>query len=130
MPRNDPRRQVRQPVAHQIEWGVDQAVRSGLPTRPDNFADMGLPAYNPSDDLPPPSIHGSSGSAVPPQIELAIFAQESANDQASWHALPGVAGNPLVADYYGGAGNFNVINYPNADCGYGLGQITTGMHAS
>ena len=129
VPRNDPRRQVRQPVAHQIEWGVDQAVRSGLPTRPDNFADMGLPAYNPSDDLPPPSIHGSSGSAVPPQIELAIFAQESANDQASWHALPGVAGNPLVADYYGGAGNFNVINYPNADCGYGLGQITTGMHA-
>jgi hypothetical protein len=127
-PRNDPRRQVRQPVAHQIEWGVDQAVRSGLPTRTDDFADMGLSAYNPSNDLPPPSIHGSSGSVVPPQIELAIFAQESANDQASWHALPGVAGNPLVADYYGGAGNFNVINYPNADCGYGLGQITTGMH--
>ncbi|WEO93435.1 hypothetical protein A6P39_005035 [Streptomyces sp. FXJ1.172] len=128
VPRNDPRRQVRQPVAHQIEWGVDQAVRSGLPTRPDDYADMGLSAYNPSDDLPPPSIHGSSGTVVPPQIELAIFAQESANDQASWHALPGVAGNPLVADYYGGAGNFNVINYPNADCGYGLGQITTGMH--
>lgn len=128
VPRNDPRRQVRQPVADQIEWAVDQAVRSGLPTRPADYADMGLPAYNPSSDLAPPAIHGSSGSAVPPQIELAIFAQESANDQASWHALPGVAGNPLVADYYGGAGNFNVINYPNADCGYGIGQITTGMH--
>lgn len=128
VPRNDPRRQVLQPLARQIEWGVDQAVRSGLPTRPSNFADMGLNAYNPSDDLPPPAIHGSSGSVVPPQIELAIFAQESANDQASWHALPGIAGNPLIADYYGGAGNFNVIDYPNADCGYGLGQITTGMH--
>jgi hypothetical protein len=128
VPRNDPRRQVLQPVAKQIEWGVDQAVRSGLPTRAQNFANMGFAAYNPSDDLPPPSIHGSSGSAVPPQIELAIFSQESANDQATWHSLPGTSGNPLIADYYGGAGNYNVINYPNADCGYGLGQITTGMH--
>jgi hypothetical protein len=128
VPRNDPRRQVPQPVAKQIEWGVDQALRSGLPTRPYNFDEMGFNAYNPSEDLPPPAIHGSSGSVVPPQIELGIFAQESANDQASWHALPGVAGNPLVADYYGGAGNFNVINYPNADCGYGIGQITDGMH--
>ncbi len=41
--------------------------------------------------------------------------------------MQGVAGNPLIADYYGAAGGY-VPCVATADCGYGLGQVTTGMH--
>jgi hypothetical protein len=60
----------------------------------------------------------------------AIMAQESNMDQASWHVPAGMAGDPLIADYYGNAGDSSVpINYASADCGYGLGQITDIMFA-
>jgi O-glycosyl hydrolase len=55
-----------------------------------------------------------------------ILAQESNWNQASWHALAGYGGNPLVANYYGSTDPANPtdINYDNADCGYGVGQLT------
>jgi RHS repeat-associated protein len=58
----------------------------------------------------------------------AIMAQESNFSQASWHAPKGMAGDPLIADYYGSGGGIASINYAGADCGYGIGQVTTGMH--
>ena len=70
---------------------------------------------------------------------LGILAQESNLKQAGKGALPGVPGNPLVGNYYGvvyanvGYQNEPLIvgmNYDNADCGYGIGQITTGMTAA
>jgi hypothetical protein len=129
VPRNDVHRQVLQPTAAQVEWAADQAVRGSLPSRPANFANMNLGAYNPGSDLPLPGLSGGAGG-IPVQVLLGVFAQESNFYQASWHALPGVGGNPLIADYYGGgANNVSTINYPAADCGYGLGQITSGMHA-
>ena len=57
-----------------------------------------------------------------------IFAQESNYNQASWHATAGVPGDPLIADYYGfTASGGDYIDYDQADCGYGLGQLTTMM---
>src|SRR5205823_6390943 len=51
--------------------------------------------------------------------------------QASSHALPGVHGDPLVGSYYGtlydANGYISGIDPTKADCGYGLGQITTHM---
>ena len=70
---------------------------------------------------------------LPAQILLGVFAQESNFWQASWHARPGDGGNPLIADYFGGRNEItgeidvDVIDFPAADCGYGIGQITDGM---
>ena len=55
------------------------------------------------------------------------MAQESNWDQASWHELPGVAGDPLIASYYGVVDSIDSIDYANADCGYGIAQVTSGM---
>ena len=126
VPRLNSQRQVMQPSGHQVEWAVDEAVRGDLTvSRPANYDNMGLPAYSPEGDLPTPALTG--GGSIPPQVMMGILAQESNFDQASWHALPGYAGDPLVADYYGDGGGIDTIDYDNADCGYGIGQITTGM---
>ncbi len=127
VPRLNTQRQVLQPDHQQVEWAVDQAVAGDLTIqRPANFDNTGLAAYRPDQDIPRPALTG--GGTIPPQILLGVLAQESNFWQASWHALPGVAGDPLVADYYGaGYNNIDTINYDNADCGYGVGQITTGM---
>ncbi len=134
--RLDPHLQVLQPNAAQINWAVQMAEQNLLTgsayQRPANFANMGLVAYSPNDDFPAiPLDHPSSDSwnTVPRSVFEAIMAQESNWDQASWHALPGIAGGPLVADYYGnGANSIDSINYAAADCGYGISQVTTGMH--
>jgi hypothetical protein len=68
--------------------------------------------------------------SVPRSVMVAIDAQESNFNQASWHALPGIAGDPLIADYYGAGDAIDTINYPAADCGYGVAQVTTGMAAT
>jgi hypothetical protein len=127
VPRLNPRRQVLQPTRQQVEWAADLAVKNELTVkRPADYANMGLPAYEPDRDIPAPALVG--GGTIPPQILLGLLAQESNFLEASFHALPGIAGDPLVADYYGaGFGGINVINYDNADCGYGIGQVTTGM---
>lgn len=128
VPRNDPTLQAMQPGAPQVQRAVDLAVTGQLTDqRPANFLNMGLAAYQPSGDFPPHPLTG--GGTVPAQVFLGLLAQESNFDQASWHSLPGLSGNPLIADYYGSAGTVDTINYAAADCGYGIAQVTTGMAA-
>jgi len=127
--RNDVRLQVPQPSANQAEWAVDLAVRGKLKIqRPANYLFAGNPAYTPQGMFPLPP----SGPRVPAQIMLAILAQETNMYQATWKAVPGDTGNPLVSDYYGlraGEGAIEDISYPDADCGYGIAQVTDGMRA-
>jgi hypothetical protein len=134
VPRLNTKVQVLQPNAIEVDWAVQQAARGYLKgsvlTRPKNYANLGLAAYEPSKELPPPTLYGYPGVPIPRSVIEATLAQESNFDQASFHALPGVAGDPLIADYYGAEGTINKINYAKADCGYGIGQITTGMTAS
>lgn len=134
VPRLDTSLQVLQPDAAEVDWAVQQATRGLLKgsvlKRSKNFDNMGLPAYSPSTDFPPVTLSGYPGTPVPRSLIEAILAQESNWDQASFHALPGVAGDPLVADYYGAQGGIDQINYELSDCGYGLGQVTTGMTAA
>lgn len=134
--RLDPAMQVTQPSNAQVNWAVqmaEQGLLSGSQySRPANFHNMGLAAYSPSDDFSPiPLTHpsGSSQTTVPRSVMLGILAQESNFNQASWHALPGVSADPLIADYYGSAGSIDQIDYPSADCGYGIAQVTNGMRA-
>ncbi|MEV0074342.1 hypothetical protein [Amycolatopsis sp. NPDC050768] len=56
------------------------------------------------------------------------MAQESNWSQASWHAPAGTAGDPLIASYYGAGGDIVSIDYAPSDCGYGISQVTDGMH--
>lgn len=135
IPRLDPTMQVMQPSNAQVDWATQMAEQGLLSgpayARPANFDNMGLVSYSPSDDFPPvPLDHPSSSSqtTVPRSVMLGILAQESNFNQASWHALPGVSADPLIADYYGSAGAIDQIDYPNADCGYGIAQVTDGMH--
>lgn len=132
--RNLPNRMVPQPNSAQVNWAVQQAVRGLLRgsvlTRPAGFLNLGLVSYQPSSDFAPATLVGGAGTPVPPNVVHAIYAQESNWWQASWHALPGVGGNPLVSDYYGAAGGLSTIDYDNADCGYGVSQQTDGMTAA
>lgn len=132
VPRNHNRRQVPQPNAAQVNWAIQMADRNlltGSNQRPSNYLNMGLAAYSPSNDFLRRQLRGTASSAtpIPPSVIQATFAQESAWRQASFRVLPGLSGNPLVSDYYGAAGDINNIDYANADCGYGLGQVTTPM---
>lgn len=136
VPRNDPTRQALQPNAKQVDWAIEMATQNrlmGANARPSNFEDSGLPSYAANSDFPAISLVDPSGGdshTVPPIVFDAIAAQESNFSQASWHALPGIAGNPLIADYYGTGGNsVDLIDYSKADCGYGVVQVTDGMHA-
>jgi len=135
VPRLDPAKQAMQPSAAQVDWAIQMAEQGLLTgsayTRPANFANMGLAAYAPSSDFSRIALlHPASDSwdSVPRSVYEAIVAQESNFSQASWHSPAGVAGNPLIADYYGAGGDIKSINYAASDCGYGLGQVTTGMH--
>ncbi len=134
VPRLDRSRQVPQPSPGQVEWAVQMAEQNlltgGSYTRPAGFDNLGLAAYAPNSDFPKIALHhpaGDSWNSVPRSVMQAILAQESNWSQASWHALPGMTGDPLVADYYGAAGDIVSINYAGADCGYGIAQVTTGM---
>jgi len=134
--RLQPNLQAMQPSNAQVDWATQMAEQGLLTgsayTRPANYANMGLVAYAPSDDFSPiPLDHPSSGtwSTVPRSVMVAIESQESNFNQASWHALPGLSADPLIADYYGAGDAIDTIDYPNADCGYGVAQVTTGMHA-
>jgi hypothetical protein len=139
VPRNDPKNQALQPRPAQVEWAVDRAVQGALTSsRPANWMNMGMAAYTPQGMFPAPTLSG--GGRVPAPILLGILAQESNLTQASPFTVPGVTGNPLIGNYYGisdktgdaeGAGGtawWN-ISWSDADCGYGVGQVTTGMRA-
>lgn len=131
VPRNATNRQAIQPNAAMVDWAIQQATRNLLQgsvlTRPAGYLNMGLVSYQPSSDFGRGALHGWPSSPVPRSVIEGVFAQESNFMQASFHALPGVAGNPLIADYYGAAGTLDVIDYDNADCGYGVSQVTDPM---
>ena len=137
--RNDPSTMVYQPTPNQVEWAADLAVRGLLTSanisRPASWKDSSLPAWSPQSMFPMPALAG--GGQMPPQVLLGILTQESNLWQASSHAEPGEYGNPLVGNFYGtnvypGTTGYDPnliwnINWSNADCGYGIGQVTDGM---
>ncbi|HVQ97125.1 MAG TPA: DUF6531 domain-containing protein, partial [Mycobacteriales bacterium] len=133
VPRLAENRQVMQPFPNQIDWAAqmsEQGLLTGSLGRPANYANMGLAAYAANSDFGKISLHhpaSDTWNSVPRSVYEAIMAQESNWSQASWHALPGIAGGPLVSSYYGAGGGITSIDYANADCGYGVGQVTTGM---
>lgn len=128
VPRNDPAIQVLQPSPEQVEWAAHKAVRGELTTaRPANWHGNGLPAY-----VPQEAVSGVPGGVrVPAQVLLGVLAQESNLWQAARGALPGTPGNPLIGNYYGtvldASGQISGVDPQRADCGYGVGQITSGM---
>lgn len=127
-------RQVMQPSPAQVDWAVQLAEQGLLTgsayTRPAGFANLGLVAYAPNSDFPLiPLSHPAGGTnTVPRSIFEGIMAQESNWSQASWHAPAGTAGDPLIASYYGAGGDIVSIDYAASDCGYGISQVTDGMH--
>ncbi|WP_329424220.1 hypothetical protein OG339_27960 [Streptosporangium sp. NBC_01495] len=123
VPRNDPRNQARQPKPRQVEWAVDQAVRGAL------VNDYGM--GSPQGMFPRHGLVG--GGFIPAQVMLGVTAQESNMWQASRLAVPGETGNPLIGNYYG-LEIYNStpdddwdVRWDEADCGYGVTQVTDGM---
>jgi hypothetical protein len=132
VPRNEPRRTAYGATNVQASWAVEMASREllvGQNARPANYLSSGLAGYSPSIDFDLPALRPAGGN-VPPAVMNAILAQESAYRQASRRTLPGSGGNPVIADYYGANGTLDIIDYANADCGYGISQVTTGMRIS
>ncbi|MGK5637203.1 hypothetical protein ACSNOK_02630 [Streptomyces sp. URMC 126] len=135
VPRNDPAKQAMQPKPRQVEWAVDQAITNNLNkhiSRPANWKNLGMGAYQPQSLFPLRGLDG--GGRIPAQVMLGITAQESNMWQASRVVVPGVTGNPLIGNYYGVQyspdGQQNDpwwINWSEADCGYGITQVTDGM---
>jgi hypothetical protein len=126
IPRNDTKIQVYQPHWSQVEWAAELAVQGGLTLqRPANWKHSGMPAsWRPQQMFPPIGLNG--GGRVPAQILLGVLAQESNLWQASFHVAEGVTGNPLVGNFYGIEDGWG-ISWTNADCGYGVAQVTDGM---
>ncbi|MEU9832005.1 hypothetical protein AB0D67_10755 [Streptosporangium sp. NPDC048047] len=123
VPRNDPASQALQPKPRQVEWAVDQAVRGAL------LDDHGM--GSPQTLFP---RHGLvTGGFIPAQVMLGVTAQESNMWQASRLVVPGESGNPLIGNFYG----LQIYNatpsddwdvwWSEADCGYGVTQVTDGM---
>ncbi|MFD5629011.1 NocE [Streptomyces sp. NPDC127072] len=134
VPRGDPRNQATQPKPRQVEWAVNKAVAGNLNTgasRPGNWKNLGMPAYAPQTLFPQPSLAG--GGRVPAQVLLGITTQESNMWQAARSAVPGVTGNPLIGNYYGinyydgDTTNEWDVDWSEADCGYGVTQVTDHM---
>jgi lysophospholipase L1-like esterase len=132
IPRNDPANQALQPKPRQVEWAVNQAVTGTLNkarTLSPFLTRAGLAGTTPQGLFPRLSLDG--GGRVPSQIMLGIIAQESNLWQASRYTTPGVTGNPLVGNFYGNdqsdAGFTWTPNFEDADCGYGVSQVTDGM---
>ncbi|MFC0029777.1 hypothetical protein ACFFMM_09610 [Micromonospora chaiyaphumensis] len=131
VPRNDMATLAYHPRPRQIEWAVDYGIFGALTqTRPANYRGFGLPAYSPQGMFPPRPLAG--GGHVAAQIMLGILAQESNLWQAS-QTESGEYGNPLIGNYYGrryyddDTSDDWRIHWDEADCGYGVGQVTDGM---
>ena len=132
---NDPSIQAYQPDFSQVEWAADQAAQGSLTnTRPAGLYGSSLPSYTPQGMFPPKSLAG--GGTLPAQVLLGVLTQESNLGQASVHAVQGqTSRNPLTSyNWYGAWDNSTSpptytgsVDWANADCGYGIGQITTGM---
>ena len=126
VPRNDPNNQAYQPKPRQVQWAVDRAVSGQLTeTRPANWRNLGMSSYSPQGLFPRVNLNG--GGSIPPQVVLGVLMQESNMWQASRFTSPGNTGNPLIGNFYGNGSNLWGIDFTEADCGYGVGQITDGM---
>ncbi|MEV0845435.1 hypothetical protein AB0J21_06010 [Streptomyces sp. NPDC049954] len=134
VPRNDPRNQAMQPKPRQVEWAVDQAVKGYLNTwisRPANWKNLGMPAYSPQTLFLNPVVEG--GDRTMAQVMLGVTTQESNMWQAGREAVPGVTANPLIGNYYGidlydgDTSNDWDVDFAEADCGYGISQVTDHM---
>ncbi|MGI5377111.1 hypothetical protein ACQEV2_23275 [Streptomyces sp. CA-251387] len=134
VPRSDPRNQAMQPKPRQVEWAVNKAITGKLnigATRPANWKNLGMPAYAPQTLFANPALEG--GGRVPAQVMLGITTQESNMWQAARSAVPGVTGSPLIGNYYGidyydgNTDNDWDIDWSDADCGYGITQVTDHM---
>ncbi|GAA0393582.1 hypothetical protein GCM10009530_51220 [Microbispora corallina] len=131
VPRNDLKSQTYQPTARQVEWAVDMAVVGRLDvSRPTHGT--GLPSYTPQGMFPVPALAG--GGHVPPQVFLGILSQESNLWQADRYGEPGEYSNPLIGNFYGLKADSTTgeitdwsIHWDDADCGYGISQMTDGM---
>ncbi len=137
VPRSDPRNQAMQPKPRQVEWAVNKAITGKLnigASRAANWKNLGMPAYAPQTLFSNPQL--VDGGRVPAQVMLGVTAQESNMWQAARSAVPGVTGNPLIGNYYGidyydgnTANDWNV-DWSEADCGYGVTQVTDHMRLS
>jgi hypothetical protein len=134
VPRNDPHNQAIQPKPRQVEWAVNRAVKGELNqyvSRPADWKNLGMPAYQPQTLFPRVPLEG--GGFVPHQVMLGITAAESNMQQASRVAVPGVSANPKLGNYYGidyydgEPLNDWDIDWAEADCGYGVTQVTDHM---
>ncbi|QMU69596.1 hypothetical protein [Streptacidiphilus sp. P02-A3a] len=125
VPRNNPAIQTYQATAQQVEWAADLAVQGQLTsTRPANWEGSGLPvSWSPQGMFPLRQLTG--GGTVPAQVLLGILAQESNTMQASPHAVDSITGNVNQGGFYGNGQDWSTV-----DCGYGVGQVTTGMAMS
>lgn len=131
---DDPNIQAYQPNFKQVEWAADQAVQGTLTsTRPAGLYGSSLPSYTPQGLFPFHAVQGGGGNPMPPQVLLGVLTQESNLQQASQHVIQGQTSNPLTSfNWYGNwingeTTNTGLVNWSNSDCGYGIGQITTGM---
>jgi hypothetical protein len=127
---DDPAVQAYQPDFQQVEWAADQAVHGDLTdTRPAGLYGSSLPSYTPDGWFPLPGLTG--GGTIPAQVLLGVLTQESNLEQASVHVIQGQTSNPLTAfNWFGNWVNGvegNTVNWSQSDCGYGIGQVTTGM---
>ncbi|WP_240661320.1 MULTISPECIES: GDSL-type esterase/lipase family protein [unclassified Streptomyces] len=145
--RNNPNLQAFQPTPRQVEWAVDQAVVDKLDFyRSAGWKKNDIGGYSPGGLFPAPVLAGDpSGTLetedgdndkwhIPAQVMLGITAQESNMWQATRFAVPGVTANSLIGNYYGvdyAASGEQLdpwhINWFEADCGYGITQVTDGM---
>jgi len=128
IPIDDPSIQAYQPTFQQVEWAADQAVQGTLTDmRPAGLYGSSLPAYTPQGLFP------LTGAAPPAQVLLGVLTAESNLQQASVHVIQGQTSNPLTSfNWYGNWTNgettdTGMINWSASDCGYGIGQITSGM---
>jgi lysophospholipase L1-like esterase len=135
IPLNDPRIQAYQPTFQQVEWAADQAVQGTLTDqRPAGLYGSSLPSYTPQGLFPLPNGGAlDGGGSLPAQVLLGVLTQESNLQQASVHVIQGQTANPLTSfNWYGNwingeTTNTGLINWSASDCGYGIGQITSGM---
>jgi hypothetical protein len=127
--RNDPELQALQPSPAMVEWATDLAVQGKLDVRRrEGWNGTGLSSYTPQGLFPPIALKG--GGRVPAQIMLGVLAQESNLLQASSRAATGESGNFTQGGYYGNGGSVHTVDWSAADCGYGIGQVTSGMAKS
>ncbi|TYR65421.1 hypothetical protein FY004_06340 [Streptomyces parvus] len=147
VPRNDVKKQAFQPTPRQVEWAVNQAVVGKLDLyRGTDWKNTGTGGYTPQALFPPILLAGDPNGKldtedgdndrwhIPSQILLGITAQESNMWQATRFAVPGVTANSLIGNYYGVDYSPDGeqldpwrINWADADCGYGITQVTDGM---